>query len=130
MPLEPIVASLPHLWTTCDSLSMWTAGFGTGPGAGKCWLQFRHFHPHYDAGVAVPEHTPLDAELLGDGGSLLHGHVNRYCTDVERPATFQPTGTAPWHSGLSLTLDDDACETSMAVWDIQVGPKRSRYVGR
>ena len=88
-------------------------------GAGKCWLQFRHFHPHYDPAVAVPEHKPLSAELLGDGGSLLREPVNRYCTDVARPVTFRATGTAPWYSGLTLTLDDDARETSMAVWDIQ-----------
>ena len=63
VPLEPIVASLPRLWTTCDSLSMWTSGFGTGPGAGKCWLQFRHFHPHYDPAVAVPKHPNPNPNL-------------------------------------------------------------------
>ena len=103
----------------CDSLSVWTAGFGTGPGTGRCWLQFRHFLPHYDPAVAVPEHSPLGADLLGDSGSLLQYPINRYCTAVERPTMFEPTGRAPWHSGLSLTLDDDACETSMSVWDIQ-----------
>ena len=53
---------------------------------------------------------------------LMHIHGSRYCTDVECPETFLPTGTAPWHSGLTLTLDDDAHETSMAVWDIQARP--------
>ena len=82
VPLEHAIDQLPDLWHQCDSLSMWTAGFGTGPGAGKCWLMFRHFLPHWDAAVAVSGHTPLDGSTLGETGSLLTDQIHRYCTDV------------------------------------------------
>lgn len=117
VPLRATIELLPELWTLCDSLSVWTAGFGHGPGAGLCWMTFRHFHPHWDPAIGVPEHTPPDALLVGSA-ALLTRPINRYCTDVEQPSLFSPTGTEPWHDGLTLTLHQ-AKETSMAVVDLQ-----------
>ena len=58
VPLETAIESLPDVFKTCDSLSIWTSGFGTGPGAGLAWMTYRHFHPHWDASRAVPQHEP------------------------------------------------------------------------
>ena len=69
VPLETAIESLPDVFKTCDSLSIWTSGFGTGPGAGLAWMTYRHFHPHWDASHAVPQHeppafgTPLTAKM-------------------------------------------------------------------
>ena len=67
--LETAIESLPDVFQDCDSLSIWTSGFGTGPGAGLAWMTYRHFHPHWDASRAVPHHeppafgTPLTAKM-------------------------------------------------------------------
>ena len=69
--------------------------------------------------------------------------MGRYCSDVDAPTTcalpfgaarvrqrrlfsrapvvssYSPPRREPWHSALSLTLDDKAEETSMAVVDLQ-----------
>ena len=69
--------------------------------------------------------------------------MGRYCSDVDARATcalpfcvarvqqrrlfsrapvvssYSPTRREPWHSALSLTLDDQAEETSMAMVDLQ-----------
>ena len=58
VPLDTAIESLPDVFKTCDSLSIWTSGFGTGPGAGLAWMTYRHFHPHWDASRAVPQHEP------------------------------------------------------------------------
>lgn len=117
VPLAPMIENLPALWTTCDSLSVWTSGFGRGPGAGTCWMVFRHFCPHWKPSAAVPEHTPPQ-ELLLHGGSFLQGPVNRYCTDPHEPVTITPTGKRAWHDALTQTLHEGQ-ETSMTTTDIQ-----------
>jgi len=114
-PLDSVIDNLPDLWKSCDSLSFWTAGFGQGHGAGRCWLTFRHFAPHWNPLVAVATHTRPVA--LGDA-TLCKRSLNRYCTDLDKPVQFHPTGKGPWHDRLSLTLDN-AHETSMAVVDLQ-----------
>mmetsp|Transcript_116802 Transcript_116802/g.342001 ORF Transcript_116802/g.342001 Transcript_116802/m.342001 type:complete len:493 (+) Transcript_116802:43-1521(+) len=114
-PLDAVIDSLPDLWQSCDSLSVWTSGFGHGHGAGKCWLTFRHFAPHWNPAVAVPVHTR--PEVLRDA-PLLERAINRYCTDADNPVTFHPTGKGPWHDYLTVTLDNGK-ETSMAVVDLQ-----------
>ena len=58
VPLETAIESLPDVFQDCDSLSIWTSGFGTGPGAGLAWMTYRHFHPHWDASRAAPQHEP------------------------------------------------------------------------
>ena len=58
VPLETAIESLPDVFQDCDSLSIWTSGFGTGPGAGLAWMTYRHFHPHWDQSHAVPQHEP------------------------------------------------------------------------
>eukprot|EP00930_Biecheleria_cincta_P086560 TRINITY_DN75833_c0_g1_i1.p1 TRINITY_DN75833_c0_g1~~TRINITY_DN75833_c0_g1_i1.p1 ORF type:complete len:508 (+),score=63.94 TRINITY_DN75833_c0_g1_i1:61-1584(+) len=113
--LDSVIDNLPVLWQSCDSLSFWTSGFGHGPGAGTGWLTFRHFAPHWNPSLAAPAHNR--EELLG-GATLLETATNRYCTDVDKPVKFHPTGRGPWHDRLSLTLDE-AHETSMTVVDIQ-----------
>ena len=81
-----------------------------------------HMHTHMQMHTHM--HMLMHMLMLMLMHMLMHMHIHgsRYCTDLERPETFLPTGTAPWHSGLTLTLDDDARETSMAVWDIQARP--------
>lgn len=113
--LDSVIDNLPVLWQSCDSLSFWTSGFGYGPGAGTGWLMFRHFAPHWNPSLAAPAHNRQ--ELLG-GATLLEKSMNRYCTNVEKPEKFCPTGRGPWHDRLSLTLDE-AHETSMTVVDLQ-----------
>ena len=117
VPLEPVVERLPDLWRSCDSLSVWTAGLGTGPGSGLCWITLRHFHPHFEPSIAAPPAAPVDAGMLGSQGFLMERPVPRYCSDDG--SLFTPTRRGPWHSTLSLTLNDDCEETSMAVVDIQ-----------
>ena len=121
MPLESTLQSLPELWRRCDSLSVWTAGFGHGPGAGTCWVTLRHFVPHWDETRRAPGPTPLEPALLGESGSLMQRPINRYCTEVGSPQTtiFSPTRVGPWYSHLTLTLDDECEETSMGVVDLQ-----------
>lgn len=112
--LDSVIDNLQDLWQSCDSLSFWTSGFGHGPGAGTGWLMFRHFAPHWNPSLAAPVKR---AEVLG-GATLLEEPMNRYCTDVDRPVKFYPTGKGAWHDRLSLTLDE-AHETSMSVVDLQ-----------
>lgn len=118
VPLEPLIQSLPELWRSCDSLSVWTAGFGSGPGQGTCWVTMRHFEPHWDASVAAPACGGLDESVLGASGSLMRGDVPRYCSD--EGDRYTPTRRGPWHSTLTLTLEDSYRETPMGVVDIRM----------
>lgn len=114
VPLEAAIDKLPSLWPQCDSLSVWTSGFGKGHGAGLCWMTFRHFSPHWDPSVAAPEHSPPS---LG-GGALLDRAINRYCTDTDTPVTFHPTAKRPYAEALTQTFAEGK-ETSMGVVDLQ-----------
>jgi xylitol oxidase len=114
-PLDTVIDNLPELWQSCDSLSVFSAGFGKGPGAGSCWVVFRHFSPHWEPSLAAPAHAP--PEVL-KGAALRETPCTRYCTDPEKPVMFTPTGKKPWHDGLTLTLDQGE-ETTMQTVDIQ-----------
>lgn len=117
LPLETTIESLPELWRSCDSLSVWTSGFGRGPGAGTCWATFRHFIPHCEgSAIIVPPHTDSTSRL--GGGALVRRPLERYCTDVENPVRWNPTGRGPWYDALTLTSDQGR-ETSMATVDLQ-----------
>lgn len=95
-PLDSVIDNLPSLWQSCDSLSFWTSGFGCGPCAGKGWLSFRTFAPHWNPSVAVPVHTRPEA--LKDA-TLCERSFQRYCSDGNEPdkaETFYPTGRGPY----------------------------------
>ena len=113
VPLETAIDSLPDVFMTCDSLSIWTSGFGTGPGAGLAWMTYRHFHPHWDQSHAVPHHEPPVF------GTPQLARMERYLTDPESPQYFAPTTRGPWSTTLALTIDDELLETSMASLDLQ-----------
>ena len=113
VPLETAIESLPDIFKKCDSLSIWTSGFGTGPGAGLAWMAYRHFHPHWDASRAVPQH-----ESPAFGRPLV-ARMQRYLTDPDDPQYYSPTTRGPWSTTLALTIDDDLLETSMAQRDLQ-----------
>lgn len=117
VPLENMIENLPDLWNQCDSLSVWTSGFGHGHGAGQCWMTFRHFLSHWNESVAVPVHT-RPQRVLGETGVLCRRAINRYCTDVDNPEMFKPSAKLPWYDALSLTIHDGQ-ETSMTTVDIQ-----------
>ena len=122
VPLENVLRSLPDLWQRCDSLSVWTAGFGRGPGAGSCWVTMRHFVPPGDR--ASPLEASAEAALFGPRASLIDGGsiMSRYCTDASDPLhtqSFKPTRVGPWYSHLCLTLDDEGDETPMGIVDLQ-----------
>jgi len=58
VPLDDAIEALPELFEACDSLSVWTSGFGRGPGAGLAWMTFRHFEPFWaGAEAAAPPHA-------------------------------------------------------------------------
>ncbi|EOD39498.1 FAD binding domain protein [Emiliania huxleyi CCMP1516] len=118
VPLEAAVRALPELWTRCDSLSVWTSGFGRGGAevGDSDLLKLADPFPRLEPLGAA---APLEAALLGESGYLLERPMGRYCSDVDAPTTYSPTRREPWHSALSLTLDDQAEETSMAVVDLQ-----------
>ena len=113
VPLETAIESLPDVFQDCDSLSIWTSGFGTGPGAGLAWMTYRHFHPHWGASRAVPQHEPPAF------GKPQLARMERYLTNPESPQYFAPTTRGPWSTTLALTIDDDLLETSMASLDLQ-----------
>jgi len=77
VPLETAIESLPDVFQDCDSLSIWTSGFGSGPGAGLAWMTYRHFHPHWDQSHAVPHHEPPVY------GTPLTAKMQRYISRVE-----------------------------------------------
>ena len=112
VPLETAIESLPDVFQDCDSLSIWTSGFGTGPGAGLAWMTYRHFHPHWSSS-AVPQHEPPAF------GKPQLAKMERYLTDPSNPQYFAPTTRGPWSTTLALTIDDDLQETSMASLDLQ-----------
>ena len=121
VPLEPLIDSLPDLWRGCDSLSVWTGGFGTGPGQGTAWVTMRHFDPHWDPSLSVPASgAGVDEAVLGSSGKLMEDDVPRYCS--EEGDRFTPTRRGPWHSALTLTLDDAYRETPMGIVDIRARP--------
>ena len=113
VPLETAIESLPDVFQDCDSLSIWTSGFGTGPGAGLAWMTYRHFHPHWDQSHAVPHHEPPAF------GTPQLVRMERYLTDPDDRKYFLPTTRGPWSTTLALTIDDDLLETSMAALDLQ-----------
>jgi xylitol oxidase len=122
-PLDRVIEALPQLWASCDSLSVWTSGFGVGPGAGTCWMTLRHFAPHWDAAVGVPEHRPPPFLGGGDSGAkelpaTTTRPLPRYCAPSDAPHDFIATGVLPWHDALTLTLRGGV-ETSMPTVDIQ-----------
>ncbi|CAH0374246.1 unnamed protein product [Pelagomonas calceolata] len=112
VPLETAIESLPDVFKTCDSLSIWTSGFGTGPGAGLAWMTYRHFHPHWSS-HAVPKHVPPAF------GTPQLAKMERYLTDPADPKFFSPTTRGPWSTTLALTIDDELEETSMKALDLQ-----------
>jgi xylitol oxidase len=125
VPLQNMLDNLPQLWKSCDSLSVWTSGFGHGHGTGSCWMAFRHFlgAPSEEStepttSTVTPVHTPLSEEILGDGGTLCERTINRYCAGVDDPVDFTPTGTGPWYDALTVTLREGK-ETNMTTVDIQ-----------
>jgi xylitol oxidase len=122
VPLENMLDNLPQFWKSCDSLSMWTSGFGRGHGAGSCWVAFRHFLAGTSEESAAPTatsvHSPLSQEILGDGGTLCERSINRYCAGEDDPHDFTPTGTGPWYDALTVTLREGK-ETTMTTLDIQ-----------
>ena len=125
VPLTLVIPELPNLWQTCDSLSLWTSGFGVGDGSGECWLCFRHFIVPDEKDKEKEEfesvHVPLDKSILGDAGHTCHRKLPRYCTDPANPELFDHTTTQsqPWATTLTLTLDKNNTETSMTTVDIQ-----------
>ena len=112
VPLETAIESLPDVFQDCDSLSIWTSGFGTGPGAGLAWMTYRHFHPHWSS-RAVPQHVPPAF------GTPQLAKMERYLTDPADPKFFSPTTRGPWSTTLALTIDDQLKETSMSALDLQ-----------
>jgi len=114
VPLETAIDSLPDVFKTCDSLSIWTSGFGTGPGAGLAWMTYRHFHPHWSQAHAVPQHEPPAFQCTPQ-----LARMERYLTDPADPKFFSPTTRGPWSTTLALTIDDDFEETSMSALDLQ-----------
>lgn len=120
VPLRAMLDNLPKLWKSCDSLSVWTSGFGQGHGAGYCWMAFRYFLAAASDGTAetVSGHIPLSKEILGDRGALCEHALSRYCAAADDPIDFIPTGRGPWYDALSLTLDQGK-ETTMTTIDIQ-----------
>ena len=114
VPLETAIDSLPDVFMTCDSLSIWTSGFGTGPGAGLAWMTYRHFHPHFDQSHAVPQHEPPAFQCTPQFAKM-----ERYLTDPADPKFFSPTTRGPWSTTLALTIDDQLKETSMSALDLQ-----------
>ena len=112
VPLETAIESLPDVFQDCDSLSIWTSGFGTGPGAGLAWMTYRHFHPHWSSS-SVPQHEPPAF------GTPQLARMERYLTDPADPKFFSPTTRGPWSTTLALTIDDEFDETSMASLDLQ-----------
>ena len=114
VPLETAIESLPDVFQDCDSLSIWTSGFGTGPGAGLAWMTYRHFHPHFDQSNAVPQHEPPAFQCTPQ-----LARMERYLTDPSDPKYFSPTTRGPWSTTLALTIDDELEETSMKALDLQ-----------
>ena len=112
VPLQTAIESLPDVFQDCDSLSIWTSGFGTGPGAGLAWMTYRHFHPHWSSS-AVPQHVPPAF------GTPQLAKMERYLTDPSDPKYFSPTTRGPWSTTLALTIDDELEETSMKALDLQ-----------
>jgi xylitol oxidase len=112
--LESMIEHLPDLWKSCDSLSIWTSGFGHGHGKGFCWSTFRFFvEPH-----EIVKQPPLAEAIIGDTGTLNQRSINRYCADANDVHSFTPTGRGPWYDSLTLTLLDGK-ETTMTTVDLQ-----------
>jgi xylitol oxidase len=115
VPLERALANLPLLWEICDSLSVWTSGFGRGHGTGTCWLTMRYFKDPSDASVS---HIPLSKDVLGDTGKLCEKVLPRYCSNPDKPLPFKHTCRGPWHDVLPLTFHEGQ-ETTMEKVDLQ-----------
>jgi xylitol oxidase len=107
VPLENMLEQLPQFWKSCDSLSVWTSGFGRGHGTGSCWIAFRHF-----SGMC------RDVVVFVEGGKPCERPLNRYCAAADDPIDFTPTGKGPWYDALTLTLRDGE-ETAMTTVDLQ-----------
>ncbi|CAB9520357.1 gulono-1,4-lactone dehydrogenase [Seminavis robusta] len=124
IPLETVIANLPEWWTRCDSLSVWTSGFGKGVGKGTCWATFRRFvveeakKDDDDDAPAVDLPTFLTPQELGDKGHVCNRSIPRYCTDPRQPEGFVPTGRGPWYDYLTVTMDGGK-ETCMTTKDLQ-----------
>lgn len=118
VPLTVMIDNLSQMWEACDSLSVWTSGFGSmSHGSGTCWLAFRHFvapNESLDKERAQERHM----ELLQQQGVLLERQIPRYCTDPLNPSLFHHTGRKSWHDGLTLTMEDGS-ESSMTTIDLQ-----------
>lgn len=121
VPLKNMIDNLPQLWMSCDSLSVWTSGFGHGHGTGLCWMTFRHFIEPASSPASLPtrsHHKPLPRSILGESGMVCKGPIKRYCSGDDDPVDFFPTGTGRWYDALSLTIRDGE-ETCMIAVDLQ-----------
>ena len=118
VPLKPTVETLPKLWESCDSLSIWSSGMGHGQGKGTCWMTFRHFQTTPTSDEERKMLMKSHEELLENRGTLCNRSIPRYCTDPQNPVCFNPTGRGPWHDMLTVTMQDGR-ETSMTATDIQ-----------
>jgi xylitol oxidase len=116
--LEYMIENLPKLWKSCDSLSVWSSGMGEGHGKGTCWMTFRHFRitPASDNEQSALRHC--HEEMLKNQGTLCDRFIRRYCTDPQKPVTFNPSGRGPWFDMLTVTMQDGV-ETSMQTVDLQ-----------
>lgn len=124
IPLDIMIEKLPDWWTRCNSLSVWTSGFGKGVGKGTCWATFRRFvvMDNNDDNTQTQQQTALSAflkpEELGDTGHICEKAVPRYCTNPQHPEYFHPTGRGPWYDYLTVTMDKGE-ETCMSTKDLQ-----------
>ena len=136
IPLDIMMEQLPDWWTRCDSLSVWTSGFGRGVGKGTCWATFRRFvvvrptarTTNDDSSDTTTTTTTEDntrdlpifltPQELGDTGHICDKQVPRYCTDPLQLEVFRPTGRGPWYDYLTVTMDQGQ-ETCMSTKDLQ-----------
>ena len=124
IPLDIMIEKLPDWWTRCNSLSVWTSGFGRGVGKGTCWATFRRFvvTDNNDGGTQRQQQRALPVflkpEELGDTGHICEKAVPRYCTNPQHPEYFHPTGRGPWYDYLTVTMDKGE-ETCMSTKDLQ-----------
>lgn len=121
VPLKFAIDTLPKLWESCDSLSVWSSGMGEGHGKDTCWMTFRHFQttlPSYaneeERALQIASHE----NMLENRGRMCDRDIPRYCTDPLSPVYFNPTGRGPWYDMLTVTMQDGQ-ETSMTTVDLQ-----------
>ena len=120
LSLETMLHNLPNWYSRCDSLSVWTSGFGQGVGKGTCWATFRRFITEDEQNDKNGNVSTafLEKEELGERGFMCEHSVPRYCTDPAAPEFFCPTGTGPWYDYLTVTMADGE-ETCMITKDLQ-----------